>query len=125
MDAFVMTRLISSPYVMGIYGYCGLSQVVEYGANGNIHDLVKVARETGEDKLSPLDKLRIFVQIATAVADMHSLDVTHNDLCCHQFILVDGVYRLSDFDFSEFVKRDRETNETCLDRMFDINSNVS
>jgi tRNA A-37 threonylcarbamoyl transferase component Bud32 len=110
---------------MGIYGYCGLSQVVEYGANGNIHDLVKVARETGEDKLSPLDKLRIFVQIATAVADMHSLDVTHNDLCCHQFILVDGVYRLSDFDFSEFVKRDRETNETCLDRMFDINSNVS
>jgi tRNA A-37 threonylcarbamoyl transferase component Bud32 len=125
MDAFVMTRLTSSPYVMGIYGYCGSSQVVEYGANGNIHDLVKVARETGEDKLSPLDKLRICVQVATAVADMHSLDMVHDDLCCHQFILVDGVYKLSDFDFSEFVKRNKETNETCLDHMFDVNLEVS
>jgi serine/threonine protein kinase len=125
MDAFVMTRLTSSPYVMGIFGYCGLSQLVEYGANGNIHDLVKVTRETGEDKLSPLDKLRICVQIAAAVADMHSLDVIHDDLCCHQFILVDGVYKLSDFNSSDFVKRDRETNQTCLDHMFDVNPDVS
>jgi tRNA A-37 threonylcarbamoyl transferase component Bud32 len=125
MDAFVMTKLTSSPYVMGIYGYCGLSQVVEYGPNGNIHDLVKVARETEKDKLSSLQKLKICVQIATAVADMHSIDVVHNDLCCHQYILVDGVYKLSDYDFSDFVKRNTETNETCLDHVFDVAWNVS
>jgi tRNA A-37 threonylcarbamoyl transferase component Bud32 len=125
MDAFVMTELTSSPYVMGIYGYCGLSQVIEYGQNGNIHDLVKVARDMKDDKLSSLQKLKICVQIATAVADMHSIDVVHNDLCCHQFILVDGVYKLSDFDGSDFVKRNTETNETCLDHVYQVSWLVS
>lgn len=120
-----MTKLTSSPYVMGIYGYCGLSQVIEYGQNGNIHDLVKVAREMKDDKLSSLQKLIICVQIATAVADMHSIHVVHNDLCCHQFILVDGVYKLSDFDRSDFVKRNTETNETCLDHVYDVSWLVS
>ena len=42
---------------------------------------------------------------------MHSLEthpdglpsMVHNDLCCHQFILVDGIYKLGDFDLTTFL----------------------
>lgn len=59
---------------------------------------------------SPLTKLKIAYQVTTAVADMHSLEqhnnglpsMVHNDLCCHQFMLVDGVYKLGDFDWVTF-----------------------
>ena len=58
--------------------------------------------------ISQLSKLKIAYHVATAVADMHALEdhpyslpsMSHNDLCCHQFMLVDGVYKLGDFDWA-------------------------
>ncbi|KAL7558769.1 hypothetical protein ACA910_010076 [Epithemia clementina (nom. ined.)] len=53
--------------------------------------------------LTALDQLRIAVQVTTAVADLHDQDITHNDLCCHQFVWVNGVYKLNDFHLSYFI----------------------
>lgn len=59
-------KLISS-------GNCGVSQLTEKAQGGNLHDLIKMARQKG-DSMVPGDKLRIGYQVAAAVAHMHSFD---------------------------------------------------
>ena len=88
------------------YANCGVSQLTELAEGGNLHDQMKIARQHG-DKMTPDDKLRIGYHVATAVADMHSIDgdepsMSHNDLCCHQFMFLDGVYKLNDFHLASF-----------------------
>ena len=119
-DGLSMERLQASPYVLGIYGFCGLSQVIEVGdAGGNIHDLIKTTRLRGSETISSIDKLKIAYQIVSAVSDMHSFEkdglvsLVHNDICCHQFILSHGVYKLNDFHLSQFQKKNKHTNEVC------------
>jgi len=127
-DALAMERLTKSPYVSALFASCGTSQLVEYSNGGNLHDLIKISRLDGEDKQPPLDKLKIAYQIATAVADMHSFErdgitsITHNDLCCHQFILFDGIYKLTDFHLSSFHRRNQITQEKCNETATPINS---
>jgi hypothetical protein len=136
-DSLALERLTSSPYAVDIYASCAVSQLVEYSKGGNIHDLLKRSRldervgdgpKVDEKKESllihfanpaeykrhqlttPLTKLKIAYQVATAVADMHALEdhpdglpsMVHNDLCCHQFMFVDGIYKLGDFDWVTF-----------------------
>ena len=120
MDGLSMERLQASPYVLDIYGFCGLSQVIEVGdAGGNIHDLIKTTRLRGSETISSIDKLKIAYQIVSAVSDMHSFEkdglvsLVHNDICCHQFILSHGVYKLNDFHMSQFQKKNKHTNEVC------------
>jgi hypothetical protein len=120
IDALAMERLTSSPYVTELFAGCGVAQLVEYSSGGNIHDLVKLARLDGVDRQRPLDRLKIAYQVATAVADIHTFEkgstpsLTHNDLCCHQFILIDGVYKLADFHLSSFLRRNQKTQEVCV-----------
>jgi len=121
-DGMVMERLSKSPYVLSTYGYCGLSQVLEFAEGGSTHDLIRRSRmelKKGSDALllSPLDKLKVAIQLVTSVADMHDASITHNDLCCHQYVLVDGIYKLNDFHLSKFLKRDTETGEVCRNAM--------
>ena len=121
-DTIAMERLTQSPYVVNIYANCGTSQLIEYSSGGNIHDFVKRAR-MGDEKfhsVSPLTKLKIAYQLATAVADTHSLEsdgglhsLAHNDLCCHQFILVDGVFKLNDFHLSVFLLKSPKSGRPC------------
>jgi hypothetical protein len=120
IDGLTMERLTLSPYVVSTYGYCGLSQISEYGGEGSLWDLVERMRwkEEGFD-IPSLDKLRIAIQIVTAVADLHGFEedgvasVTHNDLNPDQFVMIDGMYKLMDFELSSFVERNWQTQEIC------------
>ena len=121
-DAVAMERLTNSPYVANVYGNCGVSQLVEYSQGGNVHDFVKRARLGDENfrSVSAVTKLKIAYQLATAVADMHSLEsnggvasLAHNDLCCHQFILVDGIFKLNDFHLSVFLLKHPPSGRPC------------
>ena len=143
-DSIALERLSSSPYVVNLYASCAVSQIVEYSSGGNIHDLLKRSRQQEKVGASrhhqpaqyqrhqlttPLDKLKIAFQIVTAVADMHSLEdhpdglpsMVHNDLCCHQFLLVDGIYKLGDFDWATFLtqttnhhhRKQQQQHELC------------
>jgi len=93
-----MERLTSSPFAMTIYGNCGGSQIIEIGES-SFHDYIKLARQHG-DKTSPKDKVRIGFQLASGIADMHSIDGTdrpslaHNDIDPGQIILVDNVFKI-------------------------------
>jgi serine/threonine protein kinase len=118
-DSMVMERLTASPYVPDIYTACASSQLVEYADNGNLHDLIKEARQTEEDRLSPIDKLRVALQVAEGTAAIHSFEedgvasLSHNDLDCQQFVLCDGVYKINDFHYAEFIPKNKSSNEMC------------
>ena len=133
-DTIAMERLTRSPYVANIYASCGTSQLLEYSSGGNIHDFVKRAK-MGDERfrsVSTITKLKIAYQLATAVADMHSMDseggshsLAHNDLCCHQFILVDGVFKLNDFHLSIFLLKSPKSGRPCKFRpSFDMDVSV-
>jgi serine/threonine protein kinase len=122
-----MERLSSLPFILDMYGNCGVAQLTELSRGGNLHDLIKIARLTGS-QMSPDNKLRIGYQVATAVGDLHSFDggmpsFTHNDLCCHQFVLIDAVYKLNDFHLASALSKDRQ-GKACLNRPKGLNSYV-
>lgn len=126
-DTIAMERLSASPHVLDMYGNCGVSQLTELATGGNLHAQIKMARTNG-DRMSPETKLRIGYQIAKALADMHSIDgnvpsLVHNDICCHQFLLVDSVYKLNDFHLSSTVYTTGAGN-ACRDPPKSMNENV-
>jgi hypothetical protein len=121
-DAIAMERMTASPYVLNAYGSCGASQLTEVGGGGNVHDLVKLARldahrRKSGDWMNAEKRLRVGYHVASGVAAMHSIDETpslvHNDLCCHQYILVDGVYKLNDFHLASLSLINKETGQAC------------
>lgn len=120
-DATSLERLTASPYVSNVYGNCAVSQLTEYSSGGNLHDVIKRSRlgDSNFHDLSPLTKLKIGYQLITAVADLHSFEankvpsLAHNDICCHQFIFVNGIFKLNDFHLSVFIQKDRKTGEPC------------
>ena len=116
IDALTMERLTSSHYVANVYGNCGTSQLVET-AEQNLHDLFKRKRK-GLTVLTSMQQLKIAIQLSSAIADLHAFDgktpsMAHMDICCHQFILVQGVYKLNDFHLSVFLELDTFQNYTA------------
>ena len=115
-DSLVMERLTGSPYVPDIYAFCGTSQLVEFADKGTVHDLIKRMRQ-GRIQISSIVRLKVAYQIARAFADVASVGVAHNDVCCHQLVLIDdgsgegGSYKLNDFHLSKFLKRDTLSEE--------------
>jgi serine/threonine protein kinase len=90
-------------------GNCGISQLTEV-AEDSLYTQLVYAREHG-DQMTPEQKLRIGYHVAAGVADMHGIgnrpSVAHNDISSEQILLVNGVYKLSDFHLSSFMTQDR------------------
>lgn len=127
-DTIAMERLSSSPHVLSMYGNCGGSQLTKLATEGNLYAQIKNARSNG-DKMSPKIKLRIGYHVAKAVADVHSIDgsvpsLVHNDLCCDQYLLVDGVYKLNDFHMSSMVYK-TQAGDACREPPKGMNADVS
>jgi len=94
-------------------------QVLELGTEGTLMDQIIIAQEEGE-YMSPTTRLKIGHQVAAALAALHELDgeipsVAHNDFCARQFLLIDGVYKLFDFDSASFTKFDKN-GIACMER---------
>lgn len=104
MDAVVMERLTSSPHIVDIYGFCGHTGVFEYGYEGAIDN----ALFEGDRKLTSYERLRIAVQVSQALSDLHNFNhkapaVVHGDIMVNQFIKIDGVFKLNDFNRCHFM----------------------
>lgn len=128
-DALALERLTKSPYVANIYGSCGMTQTLEYSDYGNLFDWMKLTRAKQRAIPSPVERLKFGFQMATAVADVHSINeadgvvsMTHNDICCHQFIHIDGIFKLGDFHLSTFHKKNRTSGEACKMNFLPMNS---
>lgn len=127
-DALVMERASSSNFIPNLYGYCSLGLVMDFMPEGNMQEYLKgarLAKKRGDSSgiLSPVDKLRVAIHIASSVRDLHETgDVKeipaffHNDICCHQFLFQQGIFKLNDFNHAQpntFTKN-KMKNELCL-----------
>ncbi|KAL9181740.1 hypothetical protein ACHAXT_012083 [Thalassiosira profunda] len=123
-DALVMERTSSSQFIPDVYGYCSLGVLMDFMPEGNMHDYIKGARLAGGSTLPPVDRLRLSIHIATSVADLHTIDDTpmpsyfHNDICCHQYLFHNGVFKLNDFNYARPIYINKKTNEQCTRRSF-------
>lgn len=99
MDAIVAERLTASPRIYNIYGHCGIGIMAEYLANGHIEKIAIPSWDVPEEyleeegplisynNLSGLVKLKISLQMAEALADLHGYPggvIVHQDVVCFQ-----------------------------------------
>lgn len=97
----------------------------EYSAGGDI-DHALFSRRAQASPLSKFDRLRVGVQIAHGVAASHYTDddgratIAHTDITGSQFVFIDGIFKLNDFNRARFLRIDG-TNRTCP---FHVQSNL-
>lgn len=97
VDAAVMGQLTASPYATNIYGFCSASAIVQYG-EGLLRDIFHEPFPVKDDLL------RIAHNVAAAVADVHQYNddgeatFADDDIKPDQFLLVDGIFKLNDFN---------------------------
>ena len=102
-DGIVLEKLAYSKFIPDMYGFCNTAVSMDYMPDGNMHDYVKGARLAGGSTLSTVDLLKLSIHVSSGVADLHTIDGTdtpsffHNDICCHQFLYQDGLFKLNDF----------------------------
>jgi len=122
-DALVLERSSHSNFIPDLHGYCSLGLLMDFMPEGNMWDYLKGARLSKKrgDKsgiLSPVDKLRVAIHIASGVRDLHETSAFfHNDICCHQFLFQNGIFKLNDFNFAQpitLVKSNSSEHELCL-----------
>ncbi|KAL7439362.1 hypothetical protein ACHAXM_009614 [Skeletonema potamos] len=130
-DALVLERATRSIFIPNIYGYCSAGVMMDYAPEGDMNAYVKGARlakkKGGNESLSPVDRLRVAIHIVSGVRDLHETgDVKeipafyHNDICCHQFLFQNGIFKLNDFNYAQpmtFTKNNKTENEICLHEM--------
>jgi serine/threonine protein kinase len=120
MDAIVSERLSSSPPIVDIYGFCGLSMMSEYLSMG---DLMQHATPGGDrshpvelndtedvdpkNYFSATEKLTLSLEMAEAIALLHSYKggvIVHDDIQLSQFLASkDGYLKLNDFNRAEIM----------------------
>lgn len=117
-DALVMERLTSSNYVIDIFSYCTNSGLFDYGDSGTIHSTISHSLKESTI-ISPIHKLQISAQVAMALKDVHSTDsdyfsaIVHGDIKADQFVLIDGIYKLNDFNRGRFMRWNIEEEKPC------------
>ena len=125
-DSLIMERTTSSKFIPNVYGYCSLAVQMDLMPEGNMHQYIKASRMAGGSSLLPVDKLRVAIHVATSVADLHTIDDTsvpsvfHNDLCCHQYLFQDGIFKLNDFNYLRPIYINKRTREQCTRTQFNM-----
>jgi serine/threonine protein kinase len=110
VDAIAMERLTKSPYVIHMFGFCGMSVLTEY-AGQHVGQVV--------DKLDPLKKLELARMIAQGVNDVHSIageiSLVHNDLNLANILVGKNLSRplLNDFNIAVLMMKRNDTGEAC------------
>mmetsp|Transcript_2328 Transcript_2328/g.4154 ORF Transcript_2328/g.4154 Transcript_2328/m.4154 type:complete len:550 (-) Transcript_2328:226-1875(-) len=118
-DGLVLERTTKSNFIPDIHGFCGLAALMDYMPEGDMHDYIKGARIAGGSTLAPVDKLKIAIHIASAVADLHTIDGTetpsffHNDIFPHQYLFQDGYWKLNDFHIAKPIYINKKTKAPC------------
>ena len=126
-----MERLTSSPYIINIYGFCGLTVVQEYGGKD-------LTRALAGGKMTSLSKLKLAKQVAEGVHHIHSVrdddndvdqsiipsafrktrqpqvTLVHNDInLANLLFTVDDRPMINDFNIAKLVMRHNITGEMC------------
>lgn len=117
-----MERLTGSPFIINIYGFCGLSVITEYAGR-------ELAHVVDAGKLNSTEKLKLAKKVTQGVADIHfipgddddddgksdgSPSLVHNDLNLANLVFTaDDRPVLNDFNIAILLMKHNETGETC------------
>jgi len=117
-DSLIMERATTSDYSMWWTptATVAVSQIIEYGQGGDLFSWIV----TAYDRLSQTkNKLQIATQVSQALADVFNLEgnnissTTHGDFASKQYILVDGRFKLIDFNRGRFLRWNTKKQEPC------------
>jgi len=116
-----MDLMKSSKYIVDIYGYCGVSVVVDFIQGQNIDELfIEEERENLDDLpvlLSPTEKLNMALEMAEALSELHGFKggvIVHGDMQYCQYLLdKDNHVILSDFNRAEPLLWDEDNQQYC------------
>jgi len=111
MDAMISERLTSSPRVLDIYGHCGLATFNQVG--------IIDPQWYKQHHQSLADKMWLALELARALADVHSIDgndtvtaVWHN-MKPENVLFVGNQLKITDFDESILLRWHNSTKKTC------------
>jgi len=114
LDALIAERLTRSPNILNIYAYCGTASLYEFASGGSLSEY-KTSHDPHLQQWSLDQKLRVAFQVASAVADLHTIDgphqpasVLHGDIDGTQFVSTNGGqdYKLNDFNGARLLFQD-------------------
>jgi len=111
-DAVAMEQLTASPYIVDIKGFCGNSALFDLSTGGDLYDLV-------EEGPAKDEMMRVAHRITSALADAHHYNaqghatIAHTDIKPDQFIMVDGDFKLNDFNRARFLTWNPKKHEHC------------
>jgi len=123
--ALIHERLTSSRHIATMYAFCGTSSLHEFSYYPDLSKQIEIwhaehsAQEEYPGSIDTIRLLRIAVDVATAISDLHTFDgeaqatVAHGDLAGDQIIFVDGVYKLTDFEWAFFLRWNEKLNKVC------------
>lgn len=129
-EAIIMERLIPSPRIMDIYGYCGTSVLVETMAS-DIHNRIitgdGLVSQAELDKLDDVypknnltisEKLQMSLSMAESLVDLHEFSeggmVVHSDVHIEQWLLApDKTLKLNDFNNAHVMRWDNKRKKYC------------
>jgi serine/threonine protein kinase len=105
VDAMVMERLTSSPYIVNVFQFCGESAITEW-ATGSARDYVK------DERWRSRERLELGLDLARALLALHSIDypnstnatLAHNDINMANAIEVNGKIKLNDFNIAQLLR---------------------
>ena len=107
-----MERLTSSPHVINIFGSCGNSVITEFADGERVGTLADTKKKI------PLERLKIARDIASGLADLHSIDgdevtFVHFDVNLANVVSIGGRLKLNDFNIGVMLRRNQTSGETC------------
>ena len=116
-DAVCLEKLSSSPLILDIYSFCGVTAFMQYCAQG---DLGRAIRKRGTSWTSS-KKLQIAIQVMEAIAAVHNVDregrasIAHTDISTDQFLNVgEDNFILNDFNRMSGQKTDVNIKESTF-----------
>jgi len=118
IDALASERLTSSPHVVDIYGFCGVSALNEFADGGNFGRMIR--HKNNDASISPEELLLYAREAALGLADIHEIDgrgnvtsLVHHDFSAKNFLTVNGKLKVSDFNDGKLLQWDASKGKRC------------
>jgi serine/threonine protein kinase len=111
-----MDQTTSARSIVDIFGFCGISVLVDYIGGPSANDFV-ITEDSSNLDLNPTEKLNIALDMAEGIAELHGFEwgvTVNNDIQYVQFLLDENKRAyLSDFNRAAPMSWDEENEEYC------------
>lgn len=123
-DGLILERSTKSDYVLDVYGFCGFLVLVPFTEEGNLPRIIRKGRD---GKLTSMMKLQYAYEVTAGLAAVHDIDgeklsaVTQGDLKADQYLFMDGMLKIGDFNRGRFLRRNSTAPDTACTYTIGVN----